>query len=79
VAFLFWLHVSLKRIPSWLGSKGVRTGPGTIVFFGGMTKQLVVVNEFTGGGRQCWSLVFYCYIGFDCYIGPKTRQHNVKQ
>jgi hypothetical protein len=32
---------------------GVRTGPGTVIFFGGMTKQLVVVNEFTGDGRQC--------------------------
>ena len=25
-------------------------------------------SEFTGGGHQCWSLVFYC-------CRPKTRQH----
>jgi hypothetical protein len=26
----------------------------------------------TGGGRQCWSLVF------DCYMASKTRQHNLE-
>jgi hypothetical protein len=31
---------------------------GAIVFFGGMMKLVVVVNEFTGGGHQYWSLVF---------------------
>jgi hypothetical protein len=35
VAFLFWLRASLKRIPSWLGSKGVRTGRSTVVFLHG--------------------------------------------
>jgi hypothetical protein len=69
--FLFWLRASLKRILSWLVSRGARTTPGTVVFFGGMTK--VVVNEFTGGGRECWLLVP------NCYIQLKIRQHNVKK
>jgi hypothetical protein len=46
-------------------------GLGTVVFFGGMTKQLVVVNEFTGGGRQCWSLAF------ESYGISKTGQHKL--
>jgi hypothetical protein len=69
--FPFLASASLKRIPSWLGSKGVRTGPGTVVFFGGMTKQVVVLNEFTGARRQCWTLAF------GCCIGRKTRKHNI--
>jgi hypothetical protein len=32
--------------------------PGTVVFFGGMSKVVVVVNEFTRSGRQCWSFAF---------------------
>jgi hypothetical protein len=69
--FLFWLRASLKRILSWLVSRGARTTPGAVVFFGAMMK--VVVNEFTEGGRQCWSLVL------NCYTHLKTRQHNVKK
>jgi hypothetical protein len=72
MAFLFWFCASLKRFPSWLGSKGARTRLGIIAFFGGMMKQLMIVNEFTGGGHQCWSRAF------DCFIEPNTRQHNVK-
>jgi hypothetical protein len=51
MVFLFWFCASLKRFPSWLGSKGARMGVGIIAFFGGMMKQLMIVNEFTGGGR----------------------------
>jgi hypothetical protein len=64
VAFLFWLRASLRRILSWLVSRGARTAPGAVVFFGGMMK---VVVEFTGDGRQCWLLVL------DCYTQSKTK------
>jgi hypothetical protein len=48
-------------------SRGARIAPGAVVFFGGMTKVIAeflltkVVVEFTGGGCQCWSLVFDRY------------------
>jgi hypothetical protein len=37
---------------SWLVSKGARTAPGPVVFFGGMMKMVVVESEFTGGGAN---------------------------
>jgi hypothetical protein len=38
VAFLFWFQASLRESPSWLMSSNARAAPGTVVFFGGMTK-----------------------------------------
>jgi hypothetical protein len=40
-------------------SSGCRAASGTVVFFGGITKVDACQRwsiEFTGGGRQCWSL-----------------------
>jgi hypothetical protein len=57
----------------WVKIQGSEDGTKYHAFFGGMTKQVMVVNWFTGGGCQCWSLIFnYC-------IQSKTRQHNVKK
>jgi hypothetical protein len=39
VAFLFWLRASRRERVSWFVSSGCSVAaPGTVVFFGGMTK-----------------------------------------
>jgi hypothetical protein len=59
---------------SWFVSSGCSAvAPGTEAFFGGMTKVRACrrwLNEFTGGGRQCWGLVLKCY-------ELRTRQHKM--
>jgi hypothetical protein len=72
VAFLFWLLASHKESVSWFVPSGCKAAPGTIVFFGGMTKVDACRRwsyRFTGGGRQCWPLVLKCY-------ESRTRQQN---
>jgi hypothetical protein len=49
MAFLFWFQASLRRGPSWLMYNGAREAPGSIAFFGGMTK--VVARAVVEGGR----------------------------
>jgi hypothetical protein len=52
--------------------QGCNVAPSAEDFFGGMTKVTACrrwSNEFTGGGRQCWGLVFKCY-------ELRTRQHK---
>jgi hypothetical protein len=38
VAFLFWLLASRRESRSWFMSSGCRAAPGTVAFFGGMSK-----------------------------------------
>jgi hypothetical protein len=66
----FWFLAS--RNVSWSTSSGCNAAPSPEDFFGGMTKVTACrrwSNEFTGGGRQCWSLVLECY-------ELRTRQHK---
>jgi hypothetical protein len=74
VAFLFWFRASRRERVSWFGSSSCSAAaPVAEAFFGSMTKVSACrrwSKEFTGGGRQCWSLVLKCY-------ELRTRQHKM--
>jgi hypothetical protein len=49
MAFLLWFRASLRGIPSWLMSSSARAAPGTIAFFGDMTKVVAQASGVESG------------------------------